>query len=182
MNLSLATEWSFQGDSLYVHAPGAIKHPFICRSIPASSGIGWPHHTDSLSPQLALRLTTAAQRRYLSPTFATDTRYEHPQTVRFPSAQLSLDYPLAAPNLIQCCNAAPDRLAAFRPRVDTRLTTWPNFGQITHTPASREGPSTAPGDATLPRCYQPRARLCDSTSDAPSHAPSRISNPNLAKP
>lgn len=129
-----------------------------------------------------MRFTAAVRRRCLSPTFATDSRYEHPQTVRFPGVQLSLDCPLAAPNRIQSCNAAPDRFAAVRPRVDTRLTTRSNFGRITHTSASTEEPSIAPGDAALPRRYQPRARLCDSTSDAPSHASSRASRLNPVKP
>lgn len=103
----------------------------------------------SLSPQRTLRHTLAVGRRCFSPTSATDSRYEHPQIVRFPSVRLSPNWPRAVLNEIQNCNAVPEDLAVVRPQVDARLTTRSNFGQITHN-ATFEGESRAPHRAMLP--------------------------------
>lgn len=71
-------------------------------------------------------------KRYLSPTYATDSRNEHSQTVRFPSVQLSLNGPAAGLKLIRAAIQPRTTLRFSGPQVDTRLTPRSNFGQITH--------------------------------------------------
>lgn len=85
-------------------------------------------------PRLASRLTLAALGRCVSPTSATDIRYEHPKfrSIPEPSARAAMTASLMntelAPNAIR--TAAPDRLSPIRPQVKPRLTTRSSFGQV----------------------------------------------------
>jgi len=69
--------------------------------------------------------------------------------------------------VIQGRNATPDDLAVIRASggraVDAAVQLRANHAQRY---LIEGGPSTAPGDAALPRRFQPQARLCDLTSDA----------------
>jgi hypothetical protein len=79
---------------------------------------------------------------YTEPTaYRADTCSERQASVRFP-----------------CGNPTPGGNA-----LDGAFQLWANRLQ----PCPKEGPSTAPGDAASPRCFQPRARLFDPTSDTP---------------
>lgn len=128
-------------------------------------------HYSCLSLRRTLRQTWAiVRRRCFAPTSATDSRYEHPQTVRFPEVQLSLSWSRAALNKIHSRNAIPDLLAVVRipggQAVDAAVQLWASHAQVY---LEKGEPSTAPGDAAWPWRYQPRARLCELTSNVPCH-------------
>jgi hypothetical protein len=55
--------------------------------------------------------------------------------------------------------------------VDARLTARFQLRRNRPQPARKGRPSTAPGDATSPRRFQPRARLFDLASDTPCPTP-----------
>jgi hypothetical protein len=181
LNLSLATERSFQGDSFFVHAPGATSTLLYVAAYPPRQGLGG--YTILTPCRLSSPCGSPGRRRedtshrLLQPTHDTSTRRP------FDSRASSFRWTVRLLPRIRFRAAMRRRTALRLSDLEwTRLTTWSNFGQITHAPASREGPSTAPGDVTLPRRYQPRARLCDSTSGALSQTPSRCGNPNPVKP
>jgi hypothetical protein len=68
-------------------------------------------------------------------------------------------------------HAAFGRLSTAEPQVETRLTAHFQLKQNRSHPSRRGRTSTAPGDTTSRRRFQPRARLFDSASDAPCHTP-----------
>jgi hypothetical protein len=144
-----------------------LREPFDAKqSGPPRRGLGCC--VARLAVAAAFAGTKAAPRRYFLPTYATDSRYEHSQTVRFLSIQLSLTFPRAVLKSIQGCHASLDDLAVIRA---SGGRAFDDAVQLRANHAQRHllkgGSSTAPGDAALPRRFQPCARLCDLTSDAP---------------